>query len=143
VTFTDKKQLGLARKFLRDENRNYPEHLVSIPRDMWPDSPETCVRVWRSRHFVVQVHLNKGWTRLSVCRADLDSHGRWKDGITWDELQRLKREAGYGDQEAVEVYPADADVVDVANIRHLWIVPAGMPFTWRKESKRSEKCVAS
>jgi len=55
---------------------------------------------------------------------------RWVDGITWDDLQRLKREAGYGDREAVEVYPPAACVVNEANIRHLWILPSRMPFSW-------------
>lgn len=52
------------------------------------------------------------------------------DGITWDELQALKRQCGFGDRFAVEVYPADLDVVNVGNLRHLWVLQGALPFAW-------------
>src|SRR5690606_15920558 len=88
--------------------------------------------VWRSRDFLVQgVKEPAGIIRLSICRTNLDRKGDWTDGITWDQLQRLKSEAGFGDLDAVEVYPAASDVVNVANLRHLWVFPAPLPFAWR------------
>jgi hypothetical protein len=69
--------------------------------------------------------------RLSVCRTSL-AGDRWQDGITWDELQRLKRECGYGDADAIEVFPADTDVVNVANMRHLWVMADPIACAWRK-----------
>lgn len=67
--------------------------------------------------------------RLTVNRTEMGRDGRWRDGITWDELQDLKRQAGYGEAMAVEVYPPDSEVVNVANMRHLWIVdPRAVPF---------------
>lgn len=62
-----------------------------------------------------------GWRVLMICRRDA------RDGISWDDLQWIKGAAGYRDREAVEVYPRDGDVVNVANMRHLWILPEG---TW-------------
>lgn len=44
----------------------------------------------------------------------------------------IKRQLGYGDFDAVEVYPKDNDVVNVANIRHLFILNEPLPFIWRK-----------
>ena len=41
---------------------------------------------------------------------------------------------GCGARDAVEVYPADADVVNVANMRHLWLV-AGELACKRKERR--------
>lgn len=73
---------------------------------------------------------------MSVCRTSM-RQGRWVDGISWDDLQRLKREAGYGESDAVEVYPADSDVVNVANMRHLWILETPIRFAWR--SRQSEE----
>jgi hypothetical protein len=32
---------------------------------------------------------------------------------------------------AVEIYPADGDVVAVANMRHLWLLPEAPAFAWR------------
>lgn len=97
------------------------------PPDMIP------LKVWRSRGFLVQAHVAKppAVCRLSINRTALQG-GRWVDGITWDDLQRLKREAGYGSHDAIEIYPADVDVVNVANIRHLWVMPPdSLPFAWR------------
>ncbi len=53
--------------------------------------------------------------------------------LVWDELQRIKSECGYGNTDAIEIYPADDDVVNVANMRHLWILDSRIPFAWRKQ----------
>lgn len=49
---------------------------------------------------------------------------------SWAALQRIKRELGYHDRTAVEVFPADDVLVDHANMYHLWLLPEGMqlPF---------------
>jgi len=73
--------------------------------------------------------------RLSVCRTSLNGE-RWQDGISWDDLQRLKRECGYGNADAIEVFPADADVVNVANMRHLWIMAEPIECAWRKPNAK-------
>ena len=46
----------------------------------------------------------------------------WRDGITWDELQRIKNECLGEDVWCVEVYPAQSELLDVANMRHLWVL---------------------
>lgn len=50
-----------------------------------------------------------------------------KDGITWDELQAVKNEAFGEEIPCVEVYPPQNEVVNDANIRHLWVIGD----TWR------------
>jgi hypothetical protein len=128
-------QVRMRQRLLREENRRFPVHLVEIPADEWPDPvPARLVRVLRSCAFAVQVYREPcGVLRLSCCRAALRADGRWVDGITWEELQALKAQAGYADREAIEIYPPADQVVDVANTRHLWVLPAGerMPFSWR------------
>lgn len=87
----------------------------------------------RSRGFLVQEFAEAdGVIRLSINRTELRGDGRWTDGITWDELQRLKREAGHGDRVAVEVFPPDSDVVNVANVRHLWLLRGAPAFMWKR-----------
>lgn len=34
---------------------------------------------------------------------------------------------------AVEIYPAERDIVNVANMRHLWVLPERLPFGWRRD----------
>jgi hypothetical protein len=72
-----------------------------------------------------------------LCRLSVNiaarSGERWAEGITWEQLQQIKRQVGYGEFDAVEVYPDDDDVVNVSNMRHLWILePGSLPFAWRK-----------
>lgn len=122
------------RKALERENLRWPETLVELPATALPAHQSgKFVRALRSRRFLVQVfNESDGIIRLSASRTVLRGNGRWEDGITWDELQRLKAEAGYGDCFAVEVYPADIHVVNVGNLRHLWILPEPPAFAWRR-----------
>ena len=130
------------RRQLRRDNMKWPIELREIPQDDWPDSLRSAPlrehpkRVWRSRRFLVmlfQPTIER--TRLSVCHTEHDGD-RWRDGIGWNDLQRLKREAGYGDVWAVEIYPDDREVVDVADMRHLWLLPEAPPFAWRRNGDR-------
>lgn len=129
----------LQRRALERENARRPLRLEPIPRTNWPDTiavhAAAPVAVWRSRNFLVQQFAAPApaVARLSILRTVIDGD-RWADGTTWDELQRLKAEAGFPDAWAVEVYPAAAEVVNVANIRHLWLLPAAPEFAWRRRS---------
>lgn len=88
--------------------------------------------VWRNNRFLVQAFDDGvGALRLSICRSELDDKGNWRDGLTWDELQQIKNAVGFSDFDAVEVYPAEADVVNVANMRHLWVMTEQLKFAWR------------
>lgn len=52
-----------------------------------------------------------------------------RDGISWDALQRIKNDVVGPDEVAIEIFPPADQVVNDANIRHLWIVPPGfLPF---------------
>jgi hypothetical protein len=113
-----------------------PEQLTPVPRDEFPPIGVLPVQAWRSRKYLVQLwdesHGYHGMMRLSVCRVKQNASGRWQDGLTWDELQAIKREIGYGDWYAIEVYPRDEDIVNVANFRHLWLLPVPLPIGWFK-----------
>lgn len=124
---------------LRRDNAKWPEYLSPVPFHDWPadtkilESP-SCHRrmaVLRSREFLVQVFDEGNLFRLSVCRTDYDlDKQRFRDDISWDDLQRLKAQAGYADKMAVEIYPPDDKIVNVANMRHIWVLPEPMPFMW-------------
>lgn len=121
------------RRQLERDNAKLPATLAKIPRHEWPNPSAPQLEVWRSRDFLVQVFTGSGpcKCRLSINRTTLDKAGRWVEGISWDELQRLKRECGFANFDAVEVYPRDRDVVNVANMRHLWVLHEPLPFAWR------------
>lgn len=124
------------RRQLERDNAKWPKHLEPVPRSMWPESmhlDDNLLAVFRSRTFLVMKFAAEkpAIVRLSVNRTTL-SGDRWADNITWDELQAIKLELGYFSEDAVEVYPPATDVVNVANMRHLWILTEPLPFAWRR-----------
>jgi hypothetical protein len=131
MTYTANRQ---QRRELARQNAKQSDRLAPVPMEDWPlNKPPMLTEVWRSRDYLVQVFDEQGIERLSVARTQIDTaNGRWLDGIAWDDLQRLKHECGRGEFNAVEIYPADKDVVNVANMRHLWVIRAPLPFGWRK-----------
>lgn len=116
-----------------------------IPEAKWPNLHGPMLRpLWvkRDADFLVMAYpvpgIECGATlRLTVVRAagvSMDGRGRvvYRDGITWDDLMQVKRDVGFANEWAVEVFPPDRDVVNVANMRHLWILPQAPAFAWRK-----------
>lgn len=124
------------RRQLARDNAKLPKHLALVDPADWPmmsaSSDKQPVAVWRSRTFMVQKYHAPApaIARLSIHRTTLDGD-RWAEGITWDELQACKNEVGYFAHTAVEVYPPMRDLVDVASIRHLWVLAEPLPYAWR------------
>lgn len=127
------------RRLLARENDAHPDQMTLLPPESWQQimaaSSNASVKrfaIWRSKRFLVQGYEEAdGVIRLSVNRSELEPSGKWKDGISWDDLQMIKSECGYGARFAVEIYPADVDAVTAANMRHLWILPTPLSIGWR------------
>lgn len=119
------------RRILAKGNAQQPLTLHRLPRTEWPANPRfELVEVWRSRGFLVQICTEPNdYQRMSVCRTTHNGDS-WVASITWDELMTLKRECGRGEKDALEIFPADADVVNVANMRHLFLPPEPVSFKW-------------
>jgi hypothetical protein len=49
---------------------------------------------------------------------------------SWSELQRIKNELTHSERTAVQVYPKESQLVDEANMAHLWVYPENynLPF---------------
>lgn len=126
------------RRQLKRDNAKMPTTLQPVPKSEWPAYQLSASKpphaVWRSRLFLVQCYAeHDGITRISVSRTVIDpTTGRWKDGIAWEDLQDIKRQVGLGDYMAVEIYPADRNIINVANMRHLWVMRDPLNFGWKK-----------
>lgn len=103
-----------------------------IPMDS--QTPDEVLGVWQSREYLATLWVEvNGQRRLTVNRTQLDrKSGSWREGVSWDALQLVKSQCGFGDWWAVEVYPPDAHVVDVAAMRHLWLLPGEPEFGWKR-----------
>jgi hypothetical protein len=124
-----------ARKWLAIDAAKSGDRFAEMPLDGMRSRPRDMVRAMRNRHYLVQEYAAPEKAphvlcRLSVNRALLNDRGDWLDGITWDQLQAVKAAVGYGDHDAIEVYPRERDVVNVANIRHLWVLREPLPWAW-------------
>jgi len=122
-----------AQRHIAKESAKLPAHLMLVARDQWPNAgPPGLVEVWRSREYLVQVFEAPApcLVRLSINKTAM-SGNRWAEGLGWEDLQRLKAECGFGGRDAVEVFPHDLDVVNVANMRHLWVMREPLSFAWR------------
>lgn len=126
-------QRAYMREYEKQRLKDKPYmHMREVPEDM----QSRILGIWQSQNFFATA-WNPGegeangklMCRLTVNRRELQANGSWKDGITWDELQLVKSDCGFGNYDAVEVYPADDKLVNVANMRHLWVFKERLGFT--------------
>lgn len=105
---------------------NALSQLQKVPESEWPINcfDPYRIEVWKSRRHLVQVFSESSEIlRVSVNTVVAGKAGKWVDGNTWEELMEIKRQIGRGHEYAVEVLPRDKDIVNVANMRHFWILP--------------------
>ena len=81
------------------------------------------LEVWKNNQFLAQVFVEPCGLRVSVNTIVAGKTGKWVDGISWEQLMEIKRQIGRAEEYAVEVLPRDKDIVNVANMRHIWILP--------------------
>ena len=101
-----------------------------IPKLLWQYKirgkyDENLIKVFKGNGFCVQVRQHGECIRLSINRIKhfiVDGKPQWEDKITWDELQDIKNQCGYEDKWLCEYYPPEDKVINVANIRHLWLM---------------------
>lgn len=121
--------------------KDLPARLAPVEDDhpAWDcDLQHKPTMAWRSREFVVQL-IPEGQDRLRLTvqrsRATAWFESRNKDlrPISWDDLMEVKRQVGYGDWWAIEVYPSDDHVIDACPMRHLWLLDTPPPQAWLRK----------
>jgi hypothetical protein len=91
------------------DNKNRPDRLTA----------------WHSEDFTVQVFtVAGGVVRLAINRnQQIFSPFLFEDGISQLDLQEIKQACGFGDWWGVEVYPPKSHILNIINVRHLWLIP--------------------
>lgn len=51
------------------------------------------------------------------------------DRPTWHEMQRIKDDLAGPEATAIEVYPPRSEVIDGADMFHIWVLPGRLPFS--------------
>lgn len=141
-----------------DEFRSISEEAIRagyLPIGLLDRIP-TAVHVDRKRGWVVQVWTGlaatpacigtpwEGTARISVTHTKARDPKQFESKkfdipIEWDELQEIK-EWLFPGRIAVEVYPPESKVINVANMRWLWVLPLGamLPFNLQATQQRLE-----
>lgn len=105
---------------------------MPIPPDEFGSPPAGVLGHWQSRDFLAVLYQDRDALRLTINRTRRDTRlDDWVDGITWDELMTVKAQCGFADTWALEIYPPNSEVVNVANMRHLWLHDDPPPFGWQ------------
>ena len=124
----NRQQRRALEKAKRVLINTYPEELTRVSEDdpnlPYTSHPQDLDSIWRNKKFTVMVWNVPAGKKMTISRNTWDSHAcRYKDGITWDEIMEIKRGIGMGEENAVEFYPPDSEVINIANVRHIWILP--------------------
>lgn len=124
----NREQRRALEKVKRQLIASYPDTLEVVPENdlniPYSSHPQGIDKIYRSKKYTVSVWNVPAGKKLSISRNEWDSHtGRYKDQITWDEIMEIKRQVGFGEQNAVEFYPPDSEVINIANVRHIWLLP--------------------
>ena len=128
-----KMRKAFDRECLQYDNR-YVEISTSTADNI--QGKAKLLRAFRNRYFLAQIYREpNGFLRLTVQRCAIDKRGMWVDGITWDEMMTVKSMIGMSDRWAVEVYPPTDEIVNVANMRHLFLLADAPAYAWRPNAK--------
>lgn len=129
-------------KHAQAEALKRPDALTEIPNSMWPVQISTGsgpqrTKVWHSKRWLAQLFDEEPFQgidtrRLSVCRVTLGADGHWDQNITWDDLYAVKADVGFADWYGIEIYPPSRHLVNVANMRHLWLLAEPIQIGWFK-----------
>ena len=98
------------------------------------------VDCWVNNRYSVQLSSYDGDDGVAMLHLWIRRH----DGAmtnSWADLQRIKNEVVGRDRVAVQVHPPDDELVDSANMAHLWVYPAGhsLPFTLAGRTRAQQK----
>jgi hypothetical protein len=119
--------------------KNYSDNLEEVALNQYERKPDNLVKAYVSKKYLVQLYQEDNKPlRISIIRNKININMKWEDGITWEEIQDVKNEIGFKDKDCVEIYPARENVVNVANMRHVWVMDELLPFSWKKNSRLPE-----
>lgn len=125
---------------LIDVSGTLMKHLKA-PWKAYVDRPRgVCVQVWDNATPGCDGTPWQGTLRVAVKHTRAETPGQveqrgFAKPITWDDMQAIKDHFWPG-RIAVEVYPPRSEIVNVADMRWMWVLPPGavLPFNLKGDS---------
>ena len=62
----------------------------------------------------------------------------WKDGISWENLMKVKKAIGMDEWWGLEAYPPEKLMVNVANMRNIFLQKEKPKWAWGPECKENQ-----
>jgi len=127
-------QSAMLRRDAKKPFGPWEKRMISVHHELRPVFKDPKIESWREENYL----NNRYSVQVSDYRAEdgvvVHLWVRHHTGImpgSWSDLQRIKNEIVGPDYVALEVYPRTEDLVDSANIAHVWVMPKGyvLPFT--------------
>lgn len=118
----DNKKLSRSdrRRLMREEGRTSQWIKKQSPKELnqgdgWFGDMD---RVWINDKYCVMARtIDTAWGKVDhACIRNVGS-----TDIPWKEKQKIKNELWGKNYTAIEVFPTESELVDVANMYHLWI----------------------
>lgn len=117
------------------------------PSSAWIDRPNgVCVQIWDDATPGCDGTPWEGTLRVSVkhtrAKTPQNAAKRGYDlPITWNDLQAIK-DHFWPERIAVEVFPPKDSIVDVADMRWLWVLPKGAVLPFNLQTNSIERLVS-
>lgn len=108
-SYLPEEEVERARKITEAAGQKYEP-----PDEVWVNDEYQCFVKY------LEARGKGGLLSLSIKRNDK------KPAHDWRELQAIKNEVAGWEREAIEIYPAEARLVDEADQTWLWVMPAGI-----------------
>ena len=142
---SDKRRLRRVAKAQAAKRQSWAWRILPVDPALFEQYPavRNVKRVLANDFYIVQffdvatdIGLVEHLMIRSVKNAAAGPGGGRGDEPPWRDLQRIKDELVGEDLEAVQVCPRKRDVMDQADMFHLWVLPAdrALPFGLHRES---------
>lgn len=129
------------RRIAREEGNTFRRGWVNHPSPKqlqkygtgWFSEMDRVYRSVNNKYLVMIRTVNSDWGEVEhAAIRNLES-----TDIPWQEKQRIKNELFGNERIAIEVFPKKSELVDAANMYHLWIMPKEMelPFGIHPKNK--------
>lgn len=93
------------------------------------NAPDWMTRAYRNNRYVVMIDDNARINGIAAIKAMVQRHDDKPIPGHWRQLQNIKNELFGAESTAIEFYPPESLLEDVANIYWLWVLPTEAVFS--------------
>lgn len=102
--------------------------MTQVPEEEWPaQETRRVIAFWKNNKYLAMEFASRE-TSYGPVRHLIIQKTTGERIVRWGPLQRIKNEVAGPDAIAVELYPAERDVIEDCHVYHLWLLPEGYPL---------------